>query len=97
MSLWCHCVNSGELAAFGGESLLPSYSSCVIRMSVPRSALGHGDTHNECPVPSLFCNLVSVSDLKDTYTGADKNEIFLILTWINGKNWQKEMDDRVYG
>lgn len=66
-------------------------------MSVPQSALGHGDIHSRCPVPSLFCSLVGVSDLKDTYTGADKNEVvlLLILTWINGKSWQKELDDRV--
>lgn len=68
-------------------------------MSVPWSALGHGDTHSGCPVPSLFRNLVNVSDLKDTYTGADKNEVvlLLILIWINRKSWQKELDDRVSG
>lgn len=98
MSLWCHCVHSSESAAFGGESLLPN-SSCLIRMSVPRSALGHGDTHSGCPVPSLFCNLVGVSDVTDIYAGPDKNEVvlLLILTWINGKSWQKELDDRVSG
>jgi len=98
-SLWSNCVLSGESAAFGRDSLLPSCSSCLVRMSVARSTLGRGDTHSACPVSSLFCNLVGVSDVKNTNMGADKNEVFLllILTWIGGKSWQKELDGRVFG
>lgn len=53
-SFWCRYFHSGESAAFGGESLLPSCSSCLIRMSVPWSALEHGDTHSRCPCQACF-------------------------------------------
>lgn len=77
-SFWCHYFHSGESAAFGGESPLPSCSSCLIRMSVPWSALEHGGHPQQVSLPSLFHKLVCVSVLEDT-TGADKNEVVLLL------------------
>lgn len=46
-----HSVYSGESAAFGEESLLPSCPSCLIRMS----ALGHGGHSHQvsCAKPIL--------------------------------------------
>lgn len=50
-------------------------------------------------VPSLFYNLIGVSDVKDTPTGAAKSEVFLllILTGINRKSWQKNWVIEVAG
>lgn len=53
-SFWCHCFHPGESAAFGGESLLPSCSFCLIRMLVPHSAFGHGSIHNRCLCQACF-------------------------------------------
>lgn len=68
-------------------------------LSLPRlSALGHGDTHSRCPVPSLVCNLEDVSDIKYTHAGADKNEVIflLLLAWVEGRSGQKALDDRLW-
>lgn len=48
-------------------------------------------------MPSLVCNLEDVSSIRDTHTGADKNEVvlLLLLARVNGKSWQKALDDRL--
>lgn len=46
---------------------------------------------------SLVCNLEDVSGIRDTHTGAAKNEVvlLLLLAQVNGKSWQKALDDRL--